>query len=71
MDDNVPLPLRVLLHTVDHMLEEQGVDPETVTEDDKILLATQYVETAAVREKIEATTLPEDQIRARLFDAAS
>jgi hypothetical protein len=69
MDDNAPL--RALLGAVDHMLTDQGVNPAIVTDEDKILLAAQYVETAAVQEKIAATTLPEDQIRARLFDTAS
>lgn len=69
MDDNAPL--RALLGAVDHILIEQGVNPEVITEDDKILMAASYVEACGVQEKMGITTLPEDQIRARLFGTAS
>jgi hypothetical protein len=69
MDDNAPL--RALLGAVDHVLIEQGVNPEIVTQDDKLLMAASYVEACGVQEKMGITTLPEDQIRVRLFGATS
>jgi hypothetical protein len=69
MDDTSPL--RALLGTVDRTLVDQGVDPTVVTEDDKILIATQYVETAGVRERMAITTLMEDHPCARLLRTTS
>lgn len=68
MDDNTPL--RALLGAVDRTLLDQGVEPGSVTQDDKLLIAASCVEAWGVQEKMGITTLPEDQIRARLFDAA-
>ncbi len=56
MDDS---PMRALIGTVDRVLSEQGVDASVVTDDDKILLAIQYVETGGIREKVQATIPPE------------
>lgn len=64
-------PLRALLGAVDRTLLDQGVSPGAVTEDDKLLIAASYVEAYGVQEKMGITTLPEDQIRARLFSAES
>lgn len=66
MDDQSSL--LALLGTVDRTLADQGVDPEIVTEEDKILIATQYVEAAGVREKMTITVLEEHPC-ARLFHA--
>jgi len=52
-------PMRALIGTVDRVLSEQGVDASVVTDDDKILLAIQYVETGGIREKVQATIPPE------------
>lgn len=48
MDD--PAPLAALLQTVDRVLADQGTNPAIVTDEDKILLAAQYVESGAIRE---------------------
>lgn len=57
MDDS-PI-MRALLGTIDRVLIEQGVDANVVTEDDKLLIAVQYVECGAIREKVQATIPPE------------
>jgi hypothetical protein len=67
MDDTTPL--RALLGTVDRMLQDQGVSPQLVSDDDKLLIAASYVEAGGIQEKMGITTLQEDQIRARLFHA--
>jgi len=48
-----------LLGTIDRVLTEQGVDATVVTEDDKLLIAIQYVETCGIRERVLATNPPE------------
>jgi hypothetical protein len=68
MDDNSPL--RALLGAVDRILVDQGVNPGEVLEGDKLLIAASYVEAWGVQEKIGITTLSEEQVRARLFNAA-
>lgn len=57
MDDSPSM--RALLGTIDRVLSDQGVDAAVVTEEDKILLAIQYVETGGIREKVQATIPPE------------
>lgn len=57
MDDHSPM--LALLGAVDRALSDQGVNPEIVTDGDKLLIATQYVEAAAVREKMLLTIPPE------------
>lgn len=54
-----PAPMLALLGTIDRALSDQGVDPEIVTDGDKLLIATQYVEAAAAREKMLFTIPPE------------
>lgn len=46
--DTVTTPLEALLATVDAVLRNTGTDPATVTADDKILLAVQYIEVSTV-----------------------
>lgn len=67
MDDSSPM--LALIGTVDRTLTDQGVDPSVVTEDDKLLIAAQYVEIAAVREKMALTIPPEVHI-APVLDTA-
>lgn len=57
MDDS-PV-MRALLGTIDRVLIDQGVDASVVTEEDKLLLAIQYVEAGGIREKVQATIPPE------------
>ncbi len=57
MDDSPTM--RALLGTIDRVLSDQGVDADVVTDEDKILLAIQYVETGGIREKVQATIPPE------------
>lgn len=64
-------PMRALVGSVDRLLEEQGVDASVVTEDDKLLLAAQYVETGGLREKLAATIPPEVLQLDPLFRTAS
>jgi hypothetical protein len=49
-----------LIGTVDRALVDQGVNPEIVSDQDKILIATQYVETAALQEKMVMTVTPSE-----------
>jgi hypothetical protein len=51
-----PSPLLVLLQTIDRVLAGHGTDPTGVTEEDKILLAAQYVESGARREMMHKPT---------------
>jgi hypothetical protein len=67
MDDTSSL--RALLGAVDRTLIDQGVNPDIITEDDKLLMAAAYVEAWGVRERMNITTLPEDQTRVPLFDS--
>lgn len=63
-------PLRALLGAVDRTLIDQGVNPEIVTEGDKLLMAASYVEAWGMREKMSITTLPEDKPNDRVLDIA-
>jgi hypothetical protein len=56
-----------LLGTIDRVLSDQGVNAEVVTDEDKLLLAIQYVETGGIREKVQATIPPEVHRLGRLF----
>lgn len=47
---------QALLTTVDRLLRENGNNPEIVATDDKITLATQYVQLYAVQEHVLETT---------------
>lgn len=44
------LAQQALLSTVDQVLRERGADPATVSEEDKVALATQLVQLAILRE---------------------
>ena len=54
-------PIQALLATIDRALFTQGVNPDLVNDDDKILLAVQYTETAMAREMMAITIPPEVQ----------
>lgn len=48
MDDSSTI---ALIGTIDRALRDQGADPEMVSRSDKFLIAAQYVEMGAEREK--------------------
>lgn len=64
--DDSPAML-ALIGTIDRVLSDQGVDADVVTEEDKLLLAIQYVETGGIREKVQAAIPPEVHRLGRLF----
>jgi hypothetical protein len=63
--DHIP-PVRALLATIDRALTDQGVNPDLVSDDDKILLAVQYAETAMERERMAITIPPEETAHDRM-----
>lgn len=62
-------PMLALLGVVDRALAEQGVDPSDIAEGDKLLIAAQYVETGAVRERM-AQTIPLEVPRDPVLDSS-
>lgn len=56
------LAQQALLSTVDQLLLERGVDPGTISDTDKVALATQIVQLSMIRESESAAESPRSAV---------